>query len=488
MSKLTTRTLRPLWIAMRQHLTLGLSLASVLAFSAPAQAQDLSRLQSLLADTPAGGWVKVSTGLYSGAWPTGNEAVPTPTGGPGAVVYSWSGMAWDSNRGEIVLWGGGHANYSGNEIYLWHADTGLWSRGSLPSARIGNYIVDAAAPQSAHTYDGNTFLPVNDLFVTFGGPTYNSGEGFVNFVNGVEVKAGPWMWDPTKANPTLVGGTSGSGYNPATAGGNMWINRQGQWTGTEGPYSPHNTAAYRNENGHDVVYLTMDSWNSQFPALMKYTVGDVRNGGLDQWEKIGVTSNSNIGQGAGTLDSNHNLFVRTAKNGALSDLAVWNLANANPSWPEANPDIPINLFLADGTPFAMNTWYGVDYDSANDLLVFWDGANQGKVWSTRALYDSNGQLLHNWVVTPLLSTTTAQPAGNFSTGVLGKWKYVQELGAFIAMDELNASNDAAIWLYKPMDITTPVPEPTTTMLMLAGLCTLAMWVRSARTRRTARAD
>jgi len=294
--------------------------------------------------------------------------------------------------------------------------------------------------------------------------------------------------DPTKANPTLVGGTSGSGYNPATAGGNMWINRQGQWTGTEGPYSPHNTAAYRNENGHDVVYLTMDSWNSQFPALMKYTVGDVRNGGLDQWEKIGVTSNSNIGQGAGTLDSNHNLFVRTAKNGALSDLAVWNLANANPSWPEANPDIPINLFLADGTPFAMNTWYGVDYDSANDLLVFWDGANQGKVWSTRALYDSNGQLLHNWVVTPLLSTTTAQPAGNFSTGVLGKWKYVQELGAFIAMDELNASNDAAIWLYKPMEITTPVPEPTTTMLMLAGLCTLAMWVRSARTRRTARAD
>ncbi|MBK9234536.1 MAG: hypothetical protein IPO19_00090 [Rhodoferax sp.] len=43
------------------------------------------------------------------------------------------------------------------------------------------------------------------------------------------------MFDPTKADPNKVGGTTGSGYDSSSIGGNMWINRQGQWTGTEGP-------------------------------------------------------------------------------------------------------------------------------------------------------------------------------------------------------------------------------------------------------------
>lgn len=487
MANLTFQSAGTWLTTLGRCLSLGLPLAGLLATSAPSQAQDLSRLQNLLASTPAGGWVKVNTGLYSSAWPTGSVAVPAPTGGPGAIVYSWSGFAWDSNRAEIVLWGGGHANYSGNEIYLWHADTGLWSRGSLPSARNGNYIVDAAAPQSSHTYDGNTFLPVNDLFITFGGPTYNSGEGFVNFVNGVEVKAGPWMWDPTKANPNLVGGTTGSGYDPTVAGGNMWINRQGQWTGTEGPYSPHNTAAYRTENGHDVVYLTMDSWNSLHPALMKYTIGDVRNGGLDKWEWIGVTNTSLVGQGAGTLDTTNNLFVRTAKNGAIGDLAVWDLDFANPNNPNANADIPVHLVQPDGTPFVMDGWYGIDYDAADGQLVLWDDRNQGKVWVTQAVYGPDGRLSTTWVVVPLLSTTAAQPTNVSVDGVLGKWKYVPELGAFMAMDELDATKDAGIWLYKPLPtaLTAAVPEPGSTSLMLAGLSVVGLWLRSRRPLRTA---
>jgi hypothetical protein len=55
--------------------------------------------------------------------------------------------------------------------------------------------------------------------------------------------------------------------------------------------------------------------------------------------------------------------------------------------------------------------------------------------------------------------------------VLGKWKYVDELGAFVAMDAYSsATQDSAIWLYKPI---TAVPEPETWALMAGGLLLMA---------------
>lgn len=447
----------------------------------PVAAQDLSRLQSLLAATPEGGWVKASTASYSDAWPTGSTSVNTmyPTQyGPGAIVYSWGSFAWDTNRGELLLWGGGHANYAGNEMYRWQADTGTWERGSLPSMVVAStYVVDHAAPQAAHTYDNNIFLPVNDMFVSFGGPVYNSGTVWNILVNGQPTVAGPWMWDPRKADPNKVGGTTGSGYDPSSLGGNMWINRMGQWTGTQGPYSPYGTTAYRNEGGKDVVYLTMDSFSSQFPSLMRYTLGDIRNGELDHWERIGVTVNSHIAQGVSTLDSKNNLLVRTAFNGNLSDLAVWNLANANPTNPGLNPDIPVNLVKTDGSPFVMTGAFAMEYDDANDQYILWDGSPLGEVWTTRASFEANGQLSRTWVVSELTSATSAHPSGSFSGGVLGKWKYIPELDAFLALNEFSGTTlDAEVWLYKPF--AAAVPELGTSGLFALGLAFLSWRIRA----------
>ena len=34
-----------------------------------------------------------------------------------AVTNAWSGGAYDTKRGQLYIWGGGHADYKGNEIY-----------------------------------------------------------------------------------------------------------------------------------------------------------------------------------------------------------------------------------------------------------------------------------------------------------------------------------------------------------------------------------
>lgn len=435
-----------------------------------------SRLQSLLDATPEGGWVKASTTTFSSAWPTGDVAVPYSSyKNPASVVIAWSSFAWDSTSSDLMLWGGGHANYAGNEMYVWDGLTGAWGRGSLPSRLDSNYfVVDNAAPQSSHTYDNQVYLPVNNMFLTFGGAAFQSG-GNTSSANGRE---GPWLWDPAKADPNKVGGTTGSGYNLTTPGGQMWTNRQGQWTGVEAPGYSNGTTAYRTENGKDVVYLTADSNASGFPSLYRYTLGDVKNGGTDTWEKIGVMWNSAAYKGAATIDTANQLYIRSALGGSRGDFAVWDLDQSNATNPGSNRDIKVDLQFADGTAFEISGDYGVEYDLVNGNILLWDGANKGKVWRVDVSKDESGNVESIWRVTELSSTTAAQPGGSFVTGVLGKWKYASELGAFVALNEFSGSTgDAEVWLYKPF--AAAVPEPSTYAMMIAGLGLLA-WVAGRR--------
>lgn len=456
----------------------ALMLVAILPASALA---DSSYLASLLAATPAGGWVRANTTSYSSAWATGASAAPLTPGGPASVVIAWSSFAWDSTRNDLLLWGGGHANYAGNEMYVWHGDTGVWSRGSLASRLdANNYVVDNAAPQSSHTYDNNVYLPVNDMFLTFGGAAYNSG-GIFTSAKGTE---GPWLWDPAKADPNKVGGTTGSGYDTTTLGGQMWINRQGQLaTSTNLTFTNFvtGTTAYRNENGKDVVYLTADQNASGFPSLYRYAVGDVSSGGKDTFEKVGIMWDSAGYSGAATIDSAHNFYVRSALGGQYGDLAVWDLSKSNAANPNLNPETKVDLQLANGTPFEMNTRYGVDYDAASGKILLWDGESLGKVWSVTPGVDAAGHVLSTWIVSELLSTTSAQPSGSFETGVYGKWKYVSELGAFVALNEYSSvTQDAEVWLYKPF--AAAVPEPGVYVMMVAGLGLVGCIARRRRER------
>jgi hypothetical protein len=449
----------------------------------PAQisaATSFERLSSLLAATPEGGWVKASTNHYSDAWPTGADAVQLDSYKfPGAIVKSWSSFAWDSSGGKLMLWGGGHANYVGNEMYLWDGATGKWERGSLPSKiDAKGFVIGGDAPQSAHTYDNNIYLPINDMFLTFGGAASPHGGNFQK-TDGINVsRAGPYLWDPAKADPNKVGGSTGSGWNTSNIaqGGNMWIDRQGHWTGSEAPSYINASTAYRSENGKDVVYLTADSHASGRPSLYRYTLGDVRNGGEDTWEGIGRSFNTAGYQSAGTIDSAHNLYIKTAlvTGKYTSDLTVWDLDKANAVEAHKNPDIGINLVNEDGSDFKVNGHYGIDYDSAHNTIVLWDGKDGGgSVWSAKVITDADGNIGTNttWTISKIESSTASHPEGNFGTGVLGKWHYDESLGAFIAMDELSneggAAWDAAVWLYKP--VAGVVPEPKIYALFLAGL-------------------
>lgn len=458
---------------------------------APAMAAGGVDLAALLAATPAGGWVKANLGAFSDAWllPGTPGALPDQSHtNPASVVSAWGSMAWDSKRGNLLVWGGGHANYIGNEMYIWESATGRWTRGSMPS-RIEPFtgpgvdprtwlVVDDAAPQSAHTQQSNLYLPVNDMFITYGDMVYNTGAGFqVRDSSGQLVKAGPWMWDPTKANANQVGGTTGSGYDPSAVGGNMWLNRATTATGNSGYVNglfQNNSTAYRTENGQDVVYITKQSQYNTWPDLLRYKVGDVRNGGADTWELVGVSVNAGSGPSAAAIDTRANLYVHTAYVvPGLFELNVWDLSKSGAT----NVDIGINLVLGNGSEFAIPEGAAIQYNPADGGLWLWDGVDRGSVYRTQVTYNADGSLATTWVVEKLASTTAAQPDGDYMRGVNGHWKYVESLGAFVALDDFDtATGDAGVWFYKPdVGVLPAVPEPATWLMWLAGLglvCTL----------------
>ncbi|MBR9699919.1 hypothetical protein GOV09_05670, partial [Candidatus Woesearchaeota archaeon] len=72
--------------------------------------------------------------------------------GLAGVMSVWSGGAFDTERNRLIIWGGGHAAYAGNEVYTFDTDTLLWERITNPSFNTG-YDMDSCTFTSPATIE-----------------------------------------------------------------------------------------------------------------------------------------------------------------------------------------------------------------------------------------------------------------------------------------------------------------------------------------------
>jgi hypothetical protein len=91
--------------------------------------------------------------------------------GQNAVMGDWCGGAFDTQNNRLLVWGGGHGGYHGNEVYAFSVSALSWRRLCNPSSASGWNGSTAALPDgtpaSIHTYDQETFIPgLNKLWVT----------------------------------------------------------------------------------------------------------------------------------------------------------------------------------------------------------------------------------------------------------------------------------------------------------------------------------
>ena len=441
---------------------LFMALLPVHAHPAPAYVYN-GPLLPLILQMPANGWLKVSANSYSDVW-TPLDLEPLKDGvflvSPDKIIVPWSGFAWDSNRGDLILYGGGHANYSGNDVYRWHSSTLQWERASLPSEIhldpvAGFMAIDGVdhAPSSAHTYKNNMFFPIADRFLAWGGAAYDNGGPFLrpSEANPSQPRTtGPYLFDPNRANGNEVGGTTGSHVqrvapHPEIIGGQMWQNRDliknlpGQAVALS---HVNGCAAYANEGGVDVAYVAAAYEHGADLQLFRYQLTTLADPTQDRFSKVGAFANGGTMQTTCALDPGRALFVRT--NMANAPFAYWDLTTAGAS----NPD---HIVATNASIASLQSWLstngfditncGLEFDPVRKTFPLWCGGTT--VWELQP--PAGGNVETGWTAVQRASPSTSAPPPPI-TGVLGKWRYAPFYDVFVALEN---PVDGDVWVYKP---------------------------------------
>jgi hypothetical protein len=132
------------------------------------------------------------------------------------IFRNWSGAAYDVKRDRLVIWGGGHAGYGGNELYAFDVAALRWERLTEPSSlegwTDGDMTMPDGNPVAVHTYDGLEYLPNVDKLFALGSFKfrYISRPGFAwlfdfDAKKWIQISAEPRQgfataWDPKTGN------------------------------------------------------------------------------------------------------------------------------------------------------------------------------------------------------------------------------------------------------------------------------------------------
>lgn len=160
--------------------------AALLLLATAARGQTYDGSCSTLADVealPAGHWCEVPNSFLRDAekkpsdWPDfdGNSSASYQSYqrnlGIRSIIETWNGAAYDTDRDRLIIFGGGHNGYAGNELYAFSIETLSWSRLTDPTAFPSRNAVSNAdgTPTSRHTYGGLAYISTVDELFALGG-------------------------------------------------------------------------------------------------------------------------------------------------------------------------------------------------------------------------------------------------------------------------------------------------------------------------------
>ena len=414
----------------------------------------------LIAAAPDNSWVKINTNLFSDSWaPAGLRTVSVPSNS----LRAWSSIGWDTKRHGFWYWGGGHANYSGNEVYFWSAMTGQWSL-AFHTAKVLSYTTgpnvgkiykssdDRHSPLSAHTYDNNIYLPIIDRFVTFGGAGQGLARPFELFDGETYLRDVPcFSLQLDLAGQGFLGGLGGHNYQgagyetAALPGARAWEMRD--WHDQYPTIVTTRLNAgtcWREEGGKDVVYYLAGSSTSRgvYRAEMH---ADWRQ---DTFSRVcGAGNDASGGQGSIAIDTDRDLILYPLRGTQSTLMEFCDLKTAGLTnvwkWITAFDGDPAHVaeMIAGFT-----SRQGIDYDPIRGHFVMWEkGPN---AWAIRPPEGSPTPTA-GWTVTKLTAATTPAPPDIWEgsqSGTHGKWVYAPDMDCFIGVIR---PVQGEVWAFKP---------------------------------------
>ncbi len=323
--------------------------------------------------------------LQPGTWfeaPDSNLAPHMPPStaddwsGPASVMSAWSGGAYDSKRDRLIIWGGGHHDYAGNELYVFDIATLAWSRLTDRSADVGGdestgYYPDGL-PRSRHTYDYIQYVPAIDRFCSFGGTgLFPSGQGGVSNVDCFDFDTLAWE---RKADAMSVSIGAVSAVDPNT--GHAWMQGAGN-------------------------SLPLAEWDPQ----------------ADVWTP-------HVKEPSGWFSYNHTADIDFKRQKFVAigggEVVVWDLTN-----PAADP---VRLQTTGATTIQSAGNPGVAYDPVSDRMVAWNGGAD-----VYTLNLDTGE----WEVHPPAASNTVVPTNAAANGTYGRFRYVASRNVFVVVNAID---------------------------------------------------
>jgi len=179
-------------------------------------------------DIPGLGWSQVPNTKLASVCASDPSPSYSTSSNCRALITAWGGAAADTKRNRLVLFGGGHADYDGNELYAYDLSMKKMIQLNDPtpllSGATGTGTYADGRPASRHTYGGITYSEHNDKMSLFGGSIPYNGDmlrevwtlDFLKFYSNPN-SALPWKKLTNDiALGVNYGGTPFSAYDPVT--------------------------------------------------------------------------------------------------------------------------------------------------------------------------------------------------------------------------------------------------------------------------------
>jgi hypothetical protein len=312
-------------------------------------------------------------------------ASPSPGGTIASVMGAWSGGAYDTKRSRLIVWGGGHGDYAGNEVYVFSMKSFRWSRlnepnrfppGEEENPQDKTRFADGN-PVPRHSYDTLEYLPNVDRFFVGGG-------------------AGLWWSGQFSDDTTYL-------FNFDTLDWTQHAKCPVAAIAAMSALGPDGRVWMHGSSGAEAVLAAFDPKNAQWTRYAEY-------GG---W--LGYARNAEI-------DPVENKFVAIG-----GDVRIWDLDKPNAQHVVAKT-------TGTGPTEDESGYPGVAYDPKTKKFVVWNGGS--------TVYSFDVGALH-WTAHATKGVNTTPPAAS-GNGTNGRWRYVPSLKVFVVVNHV----DENVFVYR----------------------------------------
>jgi hypothetical protein len=286
----------------------------------------------------------------------------------------WNSGALDTRRNRLIVWGGGHWGYAGNEVYAFDLPTQKWLRLTEPSAstQINVCHYSDGKPSARHSGASLQYSAVLDALVSLGA-TNTYGDGNTSCANTDALLLASNQWQKRASAPVL---------KP------VWYNR-----------------------------TAVDSSTGKIYSLGNFGDMAVYDPASDKWTHY---PQSEVGLGiSAAIDTNRRLLVATGvqendKTG--KGVRVWNIDNVQP---QPNP-----VYQSTGGDKSVESVAkpGFEYDPVSRKFVAWIGGS-----SVYTLDPANW----TWQRVNAAASNSVTPSAPNSTGTFGRFRYVPAYNVFV---------------------------------------------------------